>query len=319
MIKDPNLEDKKNGDDIQFQIQISQEKKDEFLEILTKSISHWLKKEEETEDQRKKFILEMLENCEKDYKMDPYLLEFINLKTIALIYMSNKMEGTIPVSASQHQTYELLEQLMEKDDKSLRIEDWPVDGDNKNGQANKFQMVQHLRAYKYLCSKESLEKPLTIDIIKETHKQLLDESIDDSGQKVSCGSYRTTNVCAENHQYPKPDCIEKQMDRIVDEFNNSSDHFLLRAAKLFFETIDIHPFINGNGRLCRLLIAYALMKSGVPFPLSLFASKKSRKHYLEAILRVRNRNDYSFLLQMILYSLHQTRINYERNSKYNIE
>jgi len=306
MIQDPKNEEKENEDDSQIQ----GEKKDEFMKILMQSISYWLRKDDKPAEQ---FIKEMLEYCEKDYKTDLYPLEFINSKVVDLIYMSNKLEGTIPADDDQHQTIKFLLDLTLKEIESFEAEPWPVDG-NKKGQANKSQMTQHLLAYKYLCSKESLKEPLTVDKIKKTHELLLNKSVDENGQNVLCGSYRTQNVFVGNHQYLKPEIIENKMDRIVDEFNQSSDHFVLRTAKLFYETINLHPFIDGNGRLCRLLITYALMKSGVPFAVPIFASSKSQKRYLDAIFRKRYKNDYSFLLQIILYSLYCTRKSFEDKS-----
>jgi len=313
MIQDSNKEGRKEAEDTQFKAQIKGEKKEEFMKILTKSISYWLRKDNNPEQ----YIKEMLEYCENDYEKHRYPLEFIDLKAIELIYISNKLEGTIPTGACQQRTYKLLQDFL-KNPYSVKIESWPADC-HKEGQVNESQITQHLLAYKYLCSKESLENPLTVDKIKKSHELLLKESVDENDQKVLCGSYRVQNAFAGNHQYPKPECIGKQMERIVDEFNNSSDHFLLRAAKLFYETISLHPFIDGNGRLCRLLIAYALMKNGVPFAVPLFASKKSQKRYIDAIIRKRNKNDYSFLLQMILYSLYCTRKSYEDNCKYKFD
>lgn len=302
-----NLEEQKAED----KTDLVQERK-KFIEILFSNISHWLKGEKNP----KQWIQTMLDFCEKKYENTPYLSEFKDLKAISLVYMSNKLEGTIPKGASQHQTYQLLESLMKMDDDAYQVSPWPVDSNEGNLVANKDQMMQHLRAYKCLCSDKSLSEPLTTDKIKEVHLLLLTESVDEFKQKVPCGSYRTQNLFAGDHQYPSAIFIKDKMERIVKEFNQSREHFILRAARLFFETISIHPFLNGNGRLCRLLIAYALMKNGVPFPISLHTNTKSRKRYMDAILRIRERNDYSFLLQLTLFSLYTTRKNYEDNLNY---
>ena len=54
--------------------------------------------------------------------------------------------------------------------------------------------------------------------------------------------------------------------------------------KLFFKFLKIHPFQDGNGRMARLLVAYHLCISGVPFPICITSGKKrSCKHYYDAI------------------------------------
>ena len=56
------------------------------------------------------------------------------------------------------------------------------------------------------------------------------------------------------------------------------------AYKLFFKFLKIHPFQDGNGRMARLLVAYHLCISGVPFPICITSGKKrSCKHYYDAI------------------------------------
>jgi len=307
-------EDHKNREKSQLNVESSSggKKLDSFKTILTKSTSHWLKGEQDPI----KLILEMLKECEKDYETSPYLSEFREGKALTLIYISNLLEGTIPKRVSQCQTYELLQGLMHKGLEKYELTFWPVDGDEEQLIVNESQMVQHLRAYKYLCSDESLNEPLTVEKVKKTHLFLLTGAIDEKQEKVLCGAYRTEMAYANNYQFPHPSCIEKQMARIVKEFNESNDHFILRAAKLFYETLSLHPFINGNGRLCRLLFAYALMKSGVPFPVSLYTNTRPQKHYMNAITRVRDKGDYSFLLQLILYSLFLARRNYENNCRY---
>ena len=36
----------------------------------------------------------------------------------------------------------------------------------------------------------------------------------------------------------------------------------MNAVRLFIDVINTHPFEDGNGRLCRLLLSHALVESG---------------------------------------------------------
>ena len=71
---------------------------------------------------------------------------------------------------------------------------------------------------------------------------------------------------AGDHLYPDHQDVPKRLDAIVQEYNQSKESLFSKAVKFFFAVIDLHPFGDGNGRICRLLAAYSLIKDGVPFP-----------------------------------------------------
>jgi len=84
-------------------------------------------------------------------------------------------------------------------------------------------------------------------------------------------------------------------------------------VRLFYDVITLHPFENGNGRLCRLLFSFGIMKAGVPFPVPLTTGHtKSRNHYMKAILLAR-RGDIRELNTMALMSVDYVIRNYLEN------
>ena len=56
------------------------------------------------------------------------------------------------------------------------------------------------------------------------------------------------------------------------------------STRLFYDLISTHPFVDGNGRLCRLILAHCWYAFGMPFPLTLSSGhKKARSHYHNAL------------------------------------
>ena len=68
---------------------------------------------------------------------------------------------------------------------------------------------------------------------------------------------------------------------------NNALHVVLFAAVAMFGIIDIHPFIDGNGRLSRIVANYALNKQ-LPFAINLFATPAQRNEYVVALERTRH-------------------------------
>ena len=82
------------------------------------------------------------------------------------------------------------------------------------------------------------------------------------------------------------------MDRLVDNplfryYNSNHDDHVFTAANLFADLIMIHPFEDGIGRLCRMILSHVLIQNeyyAFPVLLSLF-NKSERRHYIHAVNR----------------------------------
>ena len=85
--------------------------------------------------------------------------------------------------------------------------------------------------------------------------------------RENAGRYRTVPVMIIGSTYmpPQPCLIEKQMKDFILRFQQMERddiHPAIIAAYLHDELVRIHPFIDGNGRVCRLLMNLYLLQHG---------------------------------------------------------
>jgi len=86
------------------------------------------------------------------------------------------------------------------------------------------------------------------------------------------------------YEYCPPEQVEPEMRRLIDLYNNDIRHrnypVNAEAAWLHHRFVRTHPFQDGNGRVSRLLMAWAYVKRGLPPPV---VSTESRFVYIIAL------------------------------------
>ena len=123
------------------------------------------------------------------------------------------------------------------------------------------------------------ERPLTGSAIKEWHLLLTRHQdtaagIDGDGNRIEIqlrkGQYKVwpnnpTRADGIVHEYCPPEQVQTEMDQFL-AFHDGHEGLALapelEAAWLHHEFVRIHPFQDGNGRISRLLMAYAYAKAG---------------------------------------------------------
>ena len=110
--------------------------------------------------------------------------------------------------------------------------------------------------------------------------------------------------------------IERHMEGAIFRFHETKkDDPIMAATNLFGNIINIHPFEDGNGRICRLILAHFLIQMKFclfPVILSSF-HRHGRRHYVRAVKRY-NENP-STLYTMVVKSLIRCWDNFEQNAK----
>ena len=166
------------------------------------------------------------------------------------------------------------------------------------------QMINCMRAWNYLQKTSDL--PLNIEAIKQTHKTMMD----------GVGEYRKSPVFAGYHIFAPAGHIERHTEGTIYRFHETKkDDPVMAATNLFGNVTNIHPFEDGNGRICRLILAHVLMQMKCclfPVILSSF-HRRGRRHYIRAVKMFDIKS--SVLYTMILKSLLHYWDNFEQNAR----
>ena len=154
------------------------------------------------------------------------------------------------------------------------------------------------------------DRPLNTEIIRQTRKTVID------GKDVLVGEYRRLSIFAGCYIFASAGHIEKYMEGPIFRFHETKDDDpIMAATNLFGNIINIHSFEDGNGRICRLILAQVLIQTKCclfPVILSSF-HRRGRRHYI-SVVKMFDRK-LSMLYTMIVKYLIHCWDNFERNAR----
>ena len=179
----------------------------------------------------------------------------------------------------------------------------------ENTNLNVSDVVNYIRAEEYAINRlQTL--PLCNRLIKETHAVLM-EGV--RGQEKTPGEFRYSQnwiggqgSTLRNARYipPNPEDMVNAMSDL-EKYMNGEDSLdpLIQAALIHYQFETTHPFLDGNGRVGRLLITLFLMEKKILSAPSLYISyflKMNRVEYYDRMTQVRKTGDYE---QWVLFFL----------------
>jgi len=120
--------------------------------------------------------------------------------------------------------------------------------------------AKNLAKVVFFINQKAKEEEFSLDIMLSLHKMLLSGIRDEiAGRFRQKGEY----VRVASHIAPAPEEIKEKLEKMLIEYqSNVSVSIIKRLAKFHLTLENIHPFVDGNGRMGRVANNYLLIRDG---------------------------------------------------------
>ncbi len=180
---------------------------------------------------------------------------------------------------------------------------------DRNANQHVADVVNYIKASQY--ARERLrELPLCNRLIKETHKVLIEGA---RGGEQEPGEFRRSQnwigpggSTLRSARYIPPNVGDMNLAMSdLENFINEEDGLdpFLKIALIHYQFETIHPFLDGNGRIGRLLVNLFLLERRILTHETLYISyflKRNRIEYYERLTEVRTKGDYEQWIKFFL-------------------
>ncbi|MCF0113157.1 MAG: Fic family protein [Bacilli bacterium] len=176
-------------------------------------------------------------------------------------------------------------------------------------------VVNYVKAMEY-AAKRRKTLPISARLLKETHALLM-EGV--RGEEKNPGEFRHSQnwigglgSTLKTARYIPPNLLD--MDKAIadlERFINADNDLdpLIEAALIHYQFETIHPFLDGNGRVGRLLINLFLMERnilGAPTLSISYYLKMNRMEYYDRMNEVRRNGDYEQWVRFFLSAVSES-------------
>lgn len=183
----------------------------------------------------------------------------------------------------------------------------------ENINADVDEVVNYIRATKYAIDRLKT-LPLCNRLLLETHEILLSAV---RGKEKNPGEFRQSQnwiggagstIKTARYIPPDVDTMKEALSDLEKYINMEDDlDHLIRIALIHYQFETIHPFLDGNGRIGRLLIVLYLLEKGVIRMPSLYLSfylKEHRIEYYDRMSAIRETGDYEQWVKFFLEGIY---------------
>ncbi len=185
----------------------------------------------------------------------------------------------------------------------------------ENTNRHVIDVVNYIKASRYAKARLK-ELPICNRLIKETHKVLMQNV---RGEERNPGEFRRSQnwigpagSTLKNARYIPPnldDMLEAMSD--LEKFINQDNYMepLIKTALIHYQFETIHPFLDGNGRLGRLLTNLFLMEKKILNDETLYISyflKRNRIEYYDRLTEVRIKGNFEQWIKFFLLAINES-------------
>lgn len=225
-------------------------------------------------------IIELKKSYERLRKGKDSLLQIIDEAELPEnVYNSNAIENS---TLTLKETERILLELQVSRNLSLR---------------EVFEAKNLARVVEYIKIK-SKEKDLDEDMILFLHQMLITNIKDEiAGRFRQKGEY----VRVGTYIAPAPEHIQRLIEQNLIEYNSNTDgYFVDKIARFHLEFEHTHPFIDGNGRMGRIIINYQLERLGFP---TIIIRDKEKQNYYKSFHEYDDKRDTNRMEKIIALAL----------------
>lgn len=196
---------------------------------------------------------------------------------------------------------------------------------NPDKKTEKYDDIQEILNYRKAMrfSVKQLDKtPLCLNLLRNIHSILL-EGV--RGADRDRGNFRgsqvyigKTGVGIENATYvpPEPQHILEYLSNLEKYIHFEEKDLIVQLAIVHAQFEIIHPFLDGNGRMGRILMPLFLYSKGALSSPMLYLSahfEKNREEYYQRLLNISQKNDWEgWILYFLNAVVEQSRINIKK-------
>ena len=142
---------------------------------------------------------------------------------------------------------------------------------------------------------ETLEEPLSQDLIKQFHYELKAGVFEDRANGYAVGDYKKRPNIIGVHNTTALNQVEEKMAELL-AWYEKQEKTLSILAEFHARYESIHPFQDGNGRTGRLLVFRECLVNGI---MPVIIEDKNRMDYIQGLSEYQNTKEIGALLQLL--------------------
>lgn len=209
-------------------------------------------------------ILDMLMKGKENADNPNVFTDFYDLTQIRFAYQSGKLAG-LRLSEEEVEIayYDKNGKIKQYDNGMITLDDIQ-------------ETRNHFNCFAYLM--EHIQDEVTEELLKDCHRLLKKET--HSGKKNEAGNYKQKPNMAGTWKTTPPEKVEVEMEKILLKYKGLSKRKMEDVFQFHTALVKISPFLDGNGRIARLILFKECLKHDIT-PVIVGIMQKSK--YFHAI------------------------------------